>query len=105
LSLWTITWFEPCGNATFKRLNDFDMNTLEWKKKLKFGEKFKDMNNCMLNVSSNIPDGYEYLEFLTPQWQLMNFAAERLNFSYKIIRDIYSSDIWISDGSYGVCDL
>jgi hypothetical protein len=77
LSLWTITWFEPCGKATLKRLNDFDMNALEWKKELKFGEKFKDMNNCMLDVFSHMPNGSKHF---VPEAKLMQFVAERLNF-------------------------
>jgi hypothetical protein len=96
LSLWTITWFEPCGKVTFKRLNEFDMNALEWKKKLKFGEKFKDMKNCMLDVPTNMPNGFEDLEQLTSQGKLMQFVAERLNFGTNYISDCHSCDIFIA---------
>jgi hypothetical protein len=95
LSLWTITWFEPCGTATYKRLNDFDMNALEWTKELKFGEKFKDMNNCVLDVAINMPDGSKDIAHLQAEAKLMQFVAERLNFGTININNCKSCDIFI----------
>jgi hypothetical protein len=63
------------------------MSTLEWKKELKVGEKFKNLNNCSLDVFSFGPNAdKKENEVLEPQRKLMKIICERLNFTAAYVR-------------------
>lgn len=47
----TIEWFGLiCNKAVLTKINEFDKNTMKWKRKLKYYEKFRNFNGCELTM-------------------------------------------------------
>jgi hypothetical protein len=90
LSLFTFTWFEPCGNTTLTLINEFNFETLQWSEKIEIGDKSTELSKCGLDVFLNGLGMTDVtLKYLEPQRKLMKIIGDRLNFTARIVEDEY----------------